>query len=267
LANQLQKEDSLKKALEQPYLSVVIPAYNEAKNFGKGVLNQVDIYLSDRPYSFEVIIVDDGSKDETVSRVNKFTKVRNNWKLIENSHQGKAQAVKKGIENSQGKYVLFTDFDQATPISEIEKLLPFMEKGYSIAIGSREVKGSKREREPWYRHLMGRGWNLFVQALALPGIHDTQCGFKLFKTSIAKDLFSSLKVYRNGMEKNAFTGAFDVELLFIAQKRNLQIAEVPVHWKHVYTTRVDPIRDSIRMAVDLIRIRLVDLEGGYEKVG
>src|SRR4030043_2424495 len=140
-----------------------------------------------------------------------------------------------------------------------------MEKGYSIAIGSREVKGSKREEEPWYRHLMGRGWNLFVQLLALPGIHDTQCGFKLFKADIAKDLFNSLRVYTRGVEKQAFTGAFDVELLFLAQKRNLQIAEVPVHWKHVQTTRVSPIRDSIRMALDLLRIRCADLRGRYEK--
>jgi hypothetical protein len=166
---------------------------------------------------------------------------------------------------AKGKYVLFTDFDQATPVSEVEKLLPFMEKGYQIAIGSREVKGSKREKEPWYRHLMGKVFNVIVQLLTVRGILDTQCGFKLFTNLAAKDLFSSLVVYdkTEKVEKHAFTGAFDVELLFIAQKRGYRIAEVPVAWKHTPTERVHPIRDSIRMFIDVIKIRGIDLVGRY----
>ena len=169
-----------------------------------------------------------------------------------------------GILRAQGNLVLFTDFDQATPLSEVEKLLPFLQKGYEVAIGSREVKGSKRLKEPWYRHLMGKIFNWIVQLFTIKGISDTQCGFKLFKNHTAKDLFNSLVVYAKGSETNAFTGAFDVELLYIAQKRGFRVAEVPVSWKYVKTVRVNPIRDSIRMFLDVLRIRITDLSGGYK---
>ena len=158
---------------------------------------------------------------------------------------------------------MFTDFDQATPLSEVEKLIPFIKKGYQVAIGSREVKGSQRLDEPRYRHLMGKVFNFAVQIIAIGGIHDTQCGFKLFTSQAAKELFTSLIVYGNGVEKQAFTGAFDVELLYIAQKRGYRIAEVPVSWRHIKTNRVNPIRDSVRMFLDLVKIRLAALSGGY----
>lgn len=250
---------------KRPFLSIVIPAYNEADNFNKGVLKQVEDYIRRHSYETEVVIVDDGSTDETANLIEDWIVKKKNWKLIRNPHKGKAIAVKTGVLEAVGKYILFTDFDQATPLSEVEKLLPFMDKGYEIVIGSREVKGSKREDEPRYRHIMGRGWNLIVQVLAVRGIQDTQCGFKLFKKDIAHKLFRKLKVYANANEREAYTGAFDVELLFIAQRQGYQIAEVPVYWKHVETTRVHPIRDSIRMAIDLVRIRIADLFGKYEQ--
>lgn len=246
-----------------PLLSIVIPAYNEEENFKRGVLSEVDKYLKKQDYTSEVIVVDDGSDDLTAELIDRWIGQRRNWQLIRNQHSGKAQAVKTGILQAAGSYILFTDFDQATPIAEVEKLLPFMRAGYAIAIGSREVKGSLREKEPWYRHLMGRVWNFLVQSLAVPGIMDTQCGFKLFKGEVAHNLFNSLKVYADGEEKVAYTGAFDVELLFIAKKRRLRIAEVPVHWTHEKTTRVHPIRDSIRMFWDLVRIRIADLTRQY----
>ena len=248
----------------RPFLSIVIPAYNELENFNKGVLDEVEKYINNKPFPCEIIVVDDGSGDGSPQRIRNWIKDKKNWRLIQKEHQGKALTVAAGIKQATGKYILFTDFDQATPISEVEKLLPFMKKGYEIAIGSREVKGSKREKEPWYRHLMGRGWNVLVQLLALRGIHDTQCGFKLFKGAVAHQLFNSLRVYHNRSERDAYTGAFDVELLYIAQKRKMQIAEVPVWWKHIRTDRVDPIRDSLKMLVDLLRIRLADLRGEYE---
>lgn len=246
-----------------PYLSVIIPAYNETENIKANVLDEVDQYLKKRTYDWEVILVDDGSTDQTAPLLKQFIKGKKNWRLIENPHQGKAPTVKTGVLKAQGKYILFTDFDQATPLSEIEKLLPFMKKDYQVAIGSREVKGSKRENEPWIRHLMGKVFNLVVQFFTIRGVHDTQCGFKLFTHQAAKDLFSSLVVYAPKQERTAFTGAFDVELLYLAQKRKLKIAEVPIHWKHVHTERINPLRDSIRMFLDVIKIRWADLTGSY----
>lgn len=245
------------------YLSIVIPAYNEEENLRREVLSKVNSYLSRQKYSSEVIIVDDGSTDKTGELVEKFNSSQKNWHLIKNSHHGKAYSVKTGVQKSQGRLILFTDFDQATPISEIEKLLPFVRQNYQVVIGSREIKGSRREGEPWYRHLMGKVFNCAVQIIAIGGIYDTQCGFKLFTQEAAQDLFNSLAVYGGGIEKRAFTGAFDVELLYIAQKRKYNVAEVPVFWHHVHSNRVSPIRDSIRMFIDVLRIRLADLMGKY----
>ncbi len=245
-------------------LSVVIPAYNEADNFAKGVLDQVHKYLSARQYTWEVIIVDDGSTDNTVQLVKDYIKDKKDWRLITNPHQGKAQTVATGIAAAKYKAVLFTDFDQATPISEVEKLLPFLKRDYDVVIGSREIEGSKREDEPSYRHLMGRAFNFFVGLFAFGNIHDTQCGFKLFKTPVGQKLFSQLVVYGPHRETRAFTGAFDVEVLYLAHKQHYRIAEVPVFWTHMATPRVSPIRDSIRMFLDLLRIRLTDLLGKYQ---
>lgn len=245
-------------------LSVVIPAYNELDNVRLGVLDGVYGYLRERKYEWEVLIVDDGSADGTALELKRWMKGKKNTKLIINLHRGKAQAVKSGVMEASGDFVLFTDFDQATPLSEVEKLLPFLRKGYEIAIGSREVKGSERLREPWYRHIMGKVFNIVVQSIAIQGISDTQCGFKLFTNQAAKDLFHSLLVYTDAKEKSAFTGAFDVELLYLAQKRGYRIAEVPVSWKYVSTIRVNPIRDSARMFIDVLKIRLSDLTGRYK---
>lgn len=247
----------------QPFLSIIIPSFNESENIAKGALNEVDKYLSGQKYDWEIILVDDGSTDGTLEDLQKWIKGKKNWRVIKNSHQGKAQAVKAGVLSARGDLVLFTDFDQATPLSEVEKLLPFLQKGYDVAIGSREGKGSERLREPWYRHLMGRVFNRVVQLFTIQGISDTQCGFKLFTNHTAKDLFNSLVVYAKGLETTAFVGAFDVEILYIAQKRGYRIAEVPVSWRHIKTNRVNPVRDSARMFLDVIKIRLTDLFGGY----
>ena len=250
---------------KNPLLSVIIPAYNEEDNFNQGALDKVESYLKRQPYESDVIIVDDGSTDNSREDIKRWIGKKKNWTLIENPHKGKARAIATGIAQARGKYMLFTDFDQATPITEVEKLFPFMEKGYEVAIGSREIKGSKRESEPWYRHVMGRVFNFFVRTIAVPGIQDTQCGFKLFRAKAAHDLFASLEVYKNGEEKTAYTGAFDVELLYLCKKRKLKVAEVPVFWKHVPTARINPVRDSIRMFWDLVRIRFADLIGKYEQ--
>jgi len=248
----------------RPYLSVIIPAYNEEPNFKKGTIDQVPRYLEKQNYSCEILIVDDGSDDNTAKLAEDFAKKYQNIKVINNSHQGKAETVKVGVMAANGKYILFTDFDQATPISEIEKLLPFFPK-YDIVIGSRQLSGAKREKEPFYRHLMGLGFNLVVQTLAVRGIWDTQAGFKCFKGDVAKKLFEKLKVYGKGKKvKGALVTAFDVELLFIAKKMGYKIKELPIIWHHVATTRVNPLKDSLRMFRDVVKIRLNDLRGIYQ---
>ncbi len=246
------------------YLSVVIPAYNEEPNFKKNALDEVSIYLAKQSYSYEVIIVDDGSEDQTAKLAEEFANKHANFKVIKNPHQGKAETVKTGVLASHGEFVLFTDFDQATPISEIEKLLPLF-ADYDIVIGSRQLPGAKREKEPFYRHLMGLVFNLMVQTIAVRGIWDTQAGFKCFKGDIARKLFTKLKVYGRGKKvSGALVTAFDVELLFIAKKLGYKIKEVPIIWHHVASSRVNPIKDSLRMLRDVIKIRLNDLRGVYE---
>src|SRR3990167_9295698 len=247
-----------------PHLSVIIPAYNEEPNFKKGALDQVFKYLSKQQYSWEVLVVDDGSEDSTAGLCADFARKHNNFRVIKNPHQGKAETVKTGVYQAKGEYVLFTDFDQSTPISELEKLLPFFGE-FDIVIGSRQLPGAKREKEPVYRHLMGLVFNLLVQAIAVRGIWDTQAGFKCFKSEIAKNLFSRLKVYKQGKKVHgALVTAFDVELLFIARKLGYKIKEVAIEWHHVKTTRVSPIKDSLRMFRDVVKVRLNDIRGIYK---
>ena len=250
--------------MTSPHLSVIIPAYNEEPNFKKGLLDEVPKYLEKQDYTYEVIIVDDGSDDQTAKLAQDFAKKYPNIRLIKNPHQGKAETVKSGVREAKGEVILFTDFDQATPLYEVERLLPFFPE-YDIVIGSRQLPGAKREREPIYRHLMGLGFNLVVQTLAVRGIWDTQAGFKCFKAEIAKNLFSRLKVYKQGKKVHgALVTAFDVELLFIARKLGYKIKEVAIEWHHVKTTRVSPIKDSLRMFRDVVKVRLNDIRGIYK---
>lgn len=244
------------------FLSVIIPAYNEEKNFRKGVLREVDDYLKKQNYSWEVVVVDDASSDKTASLVEGFVKNKKTWHLVRNLHQGKAQTVMTGLEKARGQYRLFTDFDQSTPISEVEK---FLEKArdFDVVIGSREIKGAKRENEPFYRHLMGKVFNFLIQVLVIRGIHDTQCGFKLFKKEVVKAIFPKLKIAKK-KAAGAYTGAFDVELLFLAKKAGFKVVEMPIHWRHIKTTRVSPLRDSLRMFFEILKIRFYDLLGAYD---
>lgn len=244
-------------------LSVIIPAYNEEPNFKKGTIDEVPKYLEKQSYSAEILIVDDGSDDSTAKLAEAFAKKHQNVRVIKNPHQGKAETVKTGVKEALGELILFTDFDQATPIQEVEKLLPYFPQ-YDIVIGSRQLPGAKREKEPFYRHLMGLVFNIAVQVIAVSGIWDTQAGFKCFKNDVAKELFNKLKVYgRGGKVQGALVTAFDVELLFIAKKHGYKIKEVPIIWHHVATSRVNPIKDSLRMLRDVIKVRLNDIRGTY----
>ncbi len=246
------------------HLSVVIPSYNEIKNLERGVLEGVTSYLKKQSYSWEVLLSDDGSTDGTLEKLQSFAKKNAHVTVLANHHAGKGPTVQAGMLKATGKWRLFTDFDQSTPLSELEKLWPYAEKGYGVVIGSREIIGAKREKEPWYRHLMGRGFNMLVQILAIPGILDTQCGFKLFSAEATEQLFGNLYIYgQRGSRSDAFTGAFDVEALFLARKFGHKVREVPIIWHHNETDRVSPVKDSIRMLRDIIRIRVADMRGSY----
>ncbi len=252
------------KIMKQPFLSVVIPCYDEMANLRKGVLDKVDHFLKKQQYSYEVIIVDDGSTDGSVEFIQKFIKEYPHFKLIASEHLGKAGAVTKGVLEATGELVLFTDMDQATPIEEVKKLLPFFDEGYSIAIGARN---SGKEGYPFSRLAMHKGMILLRKILVgLPEITDTQCGFKIFSKDAAQNIFEKVRSMHKGFKKisgSAVKAGFDVELLLLAHKLGYKIKEVPVSWLYVESRRVSPLRDSIDGVLDLIRIKLNDLTGKY----
>lgn len=247
----------------EPRLSVIIPSYNEQKNLSRGVLDEVVTYLSQQDYQWELILSDDGSTDGTLEALQAFAKVHKHVEVLANAHAGKGPTVQAGMLAAKGEWHLFTDFDQSTPLKEVEKLFGFT-KEYPVVIGSREINGAVRGDEPWYRHVMGKGFNFLVQILAIPGIYDTQCGFKLFSKDASHTLFSKLFVYgRKDTRPDAFTGAFDVEALYLARKHGYKIKEVPINWEHHETDRVSPVKDSLRMLRDIVRVRIADLTGNY----
>lgn len=246
------------------FLSVVIPSYNEMNNIKRGVLDEVYDFLKKQDYTFEIVLTDDGSTDGTLKELRKFAEKKEEVRLLENHHAGKGPTVASGMLAARGQYRLFTDFDQSTPISEVNRALPLL-NGAQIVIGSREGEGAKRAKEPIHRHIMGRGFNLLVQILALRGIQDSQCGFKLFTDQATVKLFSALVIYGgSNPRQDAFTGAFDVELLFLARKLGIKVVELPVEWKHHESDRVSPIKDSLRMLRDIVRIRIAWLTRQYK---
>ena len=252
-----------------PEISIIIPTYNEEKRGIKKNLAVVVDFLESENYDYEVIIADDGSTDATVGVVEEFSRGKERVKILELPHRGKGPTVRDGMLEAQGKYILFSDADLATPIKELKRLLNWVEnQGFDIAIASREGIGAQRENEPWYRHLLGRGFNFMVKLVALRGIEDTQCGFKLFKAAAAKDILKRLKIYGHEETEELTTpylGAFDVEILFLAQKLGYKIKEVPVTWHYAGTQQLDPFKDSLRMALDVLMVRLNDLKGVYAK--
>lgn len=233
-------------------------------NLRKGVLDKVEHFLDRQKFEYEVIVVDDGSSDGSQEFVEKFSKENKRFKIIKNQHLGKAGAVSSGMLAAKGEYRLFTDMDQATPIEEVEKLLPFMSKNYDIVIGSRN---STRKGAPWTRALMAKGMIILrTLIVGIRGIQDTQCGFKMFRDNASEELFTKLEKFHHGYKKisgSSVTAGFDVELLFLAEKEGYKIKEVPVEWLYVESRRVSPIKDSINALLELLRIRYNDLSGKY----
>ncbi len=247
----------------RPYLSVVIPCYNEEQNIRLGSLDKVAHYLEKQPFTWEVLIIDDGSTDESVKLINKFVLHNHRFKLIPNHHQGKAGTVVFGMLKAAGGYVLFTDLDQATPLDQVEKLFPWVKKGYDIAIGSRS---RTREGAPLLRRLMGPGFMIVRNlVLGLGDISDTQCGFKLFKKDVVERVFDRLRLFKQqqNVSGSRVTAAFDVEVLFVALQLGYQVKEVPVEWHYVDTRRVSPFIDSLDAFIDIFRIRLNSIRGFY----
>ena len=249
--------------MKEIFLSVIIPSYDEIGNLRNGVLDAVVKFLDSKKYSYEIIVVDDGSKDGSDTFVQQYAKKHSEISLLKNNHQGKAGAVTAGMLKAKGKYVLFTDMDQATPIEEITKLLPFFDEGYDIVIGSR----SGRKGAPWTRIMMAKSMVLLRTCIVgLHGLHDTQCGFKMFTREAAQKLFKRMYELHNGFRNisgSNVTAGFDVELLYLGQKMGYTIKEVPVQWRYVETRRVSPLKDSIQGVMSLLAIRWSRTRGKY----
>jgi len=241
---------------QAPFLSIVIPAYNEEKRLPES-LAQVDAFVRSQTFPVEVIIVNNNSTDNTTRIAQEFAVTHPNYLVLNEPRQGKGAAVHTGILACNGSYLFICDADLSMPVSEIGKFLPPDLNGYDVAIASREIAGSRRIGEPYYRHLMGRIFNFIVRTLAIPGIQDTQCGFKSFRREAARDIFALQTIDGWG---------FDVEVLFIALQHGYRLVEVPITWHYRPQSRVSPIRDSIAMLLEVLSVRLNGLRGRYRRV-
>lgn len=240
---------------ETPLLSIIIPARNEERRLPT-TLSQVIAFVGAQDVPLEILVVDNGSTDRTAEIAREFAARHPCVTVLSQPIRGKGAAVRKGMFEGRGEYLFICDADLAMPIEELSKFLPSALGEYDIAIASREAPGAVRYNEPWYRHLMGRVFNLIVRLLAVPGIQDTQCGFKSFRRDAARDLLAAQTL--DGW-------AFDVELLHVARRRGYRIVEVPIHWYYGTNSRISPIRDSWNMLRDVLRIRHNSRTGLYDR--
>ncbi|MBM2834085.1 MAG: hypothetical protein HW406_1246 [Candidatus Brocadiaceae bacterium] len=241
--------------MKECFLSVIIPAYNEGKRL-LPTLSKICAYLSTKDFPYEIIVVDDGSTDNTLQIVENFAKSDKHIVILTNGqNKGKGYSVRRGMLSAKGEYVFFTDADLSTPIEEVEKCLLYLMNGYDVVIGSRSIAGSNIiVHQPWYREKMGKIFNFMVNMVLLKGIIDTQCGFKGFKRDVVKTVFSRCKI-------DGFS--FDVEALYLSRKYNYKIKEIPIRWENSTLSKVSPIKHSLQMFKDLIGIKIKDLKGDY----
>lgn len=230
---------------KDPFLSVIIPAFNEQRRLPPTLLDAVD-FLDSFDKEYEVIVVDDGSRDGTSAVVQKFEKIRSQVRLIRlPKNYGKGHAVRTGVLNAHGQFILFTDADGSTAISEVSRLLTAIEEGSEVVIGSRALRSDETEvKALLLRKILGRVFNKIVNTVLLPGIADTQCGFKLFSRKAANFLFSQ-------QQSDGFS--FDIELLFLAKKAGLPVSEIAINWENVPGSKVNLVSDSLRMFLDIFR--------------
>lgn len=237
-------------------LSIVIPVYNEERRISRTLSRIID-YVEKKDIDAEIIVADDGSTDGTLKLVERISKERRPIKIVGNGRNiGKGFSVRNGVRHASGDYVLFTDADNSTPIQEMRKLLPYLEsKEYDVAIGSRSIRGSRvRIRQPWFRMMMGKTFNLMVRLILYGEFRDTQCGFKCFTKKAASEIF----------RLQTFTGfSFDIEILAIARLKGYRINEVPVVWVNSLQSKVNPVTDAFRMFIDIFRLKYNLLKNIY----
>jgi len=260
--------------MSEPLLSVVVPCYNESANLGRGVLREMHAYLSQQDYAYEVIVSDDGSTDDSRDIVRREIADLPGYRLVENVHGGKPSAVWGGIRAARGDIILFTDMDQSTPIDQAALLLPRFAEGYDVVIGSR---GLTRKDFPLYRRLGSAIFAGVRRLLLLRDVRDTQCGFKALRAEAARTLFPRLSEIRRlegarGGGGPAVRGhrvtAFDVELLYLAERAGCRIAEVTVAWSNrdvVQGSIRRYCRESVEMASQILRIKMKEWRGEYDR--
>ncbi len=238
----------------KPFFSIVIPAYNE-ENRLPNTLEQLFRFLEKQPFASEIIVVENGSSDQTFEIAQQFSNGQKNVHVLHNEQRGKGRAIQRGVVAASGEYIFLCDADLSMPVEEIRKFIPPQLENFDIAIASREAPGSIRYNEPYYRHFTGRVFNTLIRLLVLPGLQDTQCGFKCIRAQVARDIFPY----------QTLTGwAFDVELLYIARHHGYQIVEIPIHWYFNADSKISVFRDSLRMFLDLLRIRRNAFRGLYD---
>ena len=236
-----------------PFLSIIIPAYNEERRL-PNTLELVAAFLRSQTYTAEVLIVENGSQDRTYQIAREFANQHPGFYAFHENGRGKGLAVRRGMLEGRGEYRFMCDADLSMPIAEINRFLPPILQDYDVAIGSREAPGAVRYEEPAYRHLGGRLVNLVIRLLALPGLQDTQCGFKCFRARVAEDLFAH----------QVMSGwSFDVELLYIAHLRGYRIVEIPIPWYFNPESKLNAVRDALRMGLDILQIRYNARRGLY----
>jgi dolichyl-phosphate beta-glucosyltransferase len=240
----------------EPRYSIVVPAYNERARIGK-TLEQIIEHLREEKWSAEIVVVDDGSRDDTFQVVSDFSSQNPEVRIIQNpGNQGKGYAVRNGMLNARGEVLLFTDADLSSPISEATKLFAALDKGADVAIGSRWLDPSLQfVRQSLKRQALSRIYNLFLRVVLTFPYRDTQCGFKAFTRAAAEKIFPQQRVTRWG---------FDPEILFLAHRMGLKVVEVPVRWGHDERSKIHPIRDGLRMASDALRTRWFAISGKYQ---
>ena len=239
--------------MSKPFLSIIIPAHNEAQRLPPS-LYKIDAFLTQQPYASEVIVVENGSSDQTLAIAQSFTNQMPSLRVFAEERRGKGLAVQRGMLEARGEFRFLCDADLSMPIDQINRFLPPALAEMDVAIGSREVDGAQRFDEPAFRHLIGRIFNTMVRWLVLPGLQDTQCGFKCFRAEVAEAVFPLQTL--DGM-------SFDAEVLFVARKMGYQVREVPIDWYFNPDSRVRLVQDSMRMAWDLLTIRWNALRGRY----